>query len=415
MSSLPKQQPPAPSSSSSKQSAFRANNTPIASSRPRPIGKLSANQRQDADYTQLGDDDPSLSTDKIPPAGQVVPEEEKEEDENSSQPTSNFKPFFTLVEDTNSSDYHHPTVHYIFSDDDTEIITEASIRALETGQVSPPAQNTQQHGGSIEDTTSSSEMKNQQSSSLLDRPSLLPPPVPGAKERFILLDVEPTATHGGVGGAPSSTPETLAGTSAGTATTTISSPSPAQKMPPPEATPYGYRIVSVHSLASDWQVLDASFSPAPTFDTPQNTNTNTNTTSDQANNVGSNTLMLRIEGTAGFPRDIIPTGNNTATKEQQSLEEMMEQFDKRMSELRRVIETNGDYAPVTTAETVRPGGGGLDNDEEVTHGDNNNDVDEDDEKDCNANEASSSTPAVRQHEEGSGEEAAPSPEPEVSL
>ncbi|OKL63037.1 hypothetical protein UA08_01219 [Talaromyces atroroseus] len=343
MSSLPKQHSPIPSSSTSKQSALRANTTtantaataPIASSRPRPIGQLSESQRHDAVYTHSGDGGgPTLPTDEATaPAGQVG----GGGGEDASHPASNFKPFFTLIEDSNSSDYYHPTVHYIFSDDDTELITEASLRVLETGPVSPPAQNTQ-HGGDSQDA---SEMRNQQSSSL-DRPSLLPPPLPGVKERFILLDVEPTTATATTAAFPSSAPDALAGTSAGTGTTMIST-SPAQKQPaqPTAATPFGYRIVSAHSLTPDWQVLDASFSPAPTFDTPQ-----------QQNNDQTNALMLRIHGTAGFPRDIAPIDPTAAV---QTLEEMMEQFDKRMSELRRVIETNGDYSPIATAETVQPG------------------------------------------------------------
>ena len=36
-------------------------------------------------------------------------------------PPPDFKPFFTLIEDPETGDHHHPTVHYIFSDDDPEI------------------------------------------------------------------------------------------------------------------------------------------------------------------------------------------------------------------------------------------------------------------------------------------------------
>jgi hypothetical protein len=42
-----------------------------------------------------------------------------------------FKPFFTLIEDPQSGEHHHPTVHYIFSDDDPEILTNAALEALE--------------------------------------------------------------------------------------------------------------------------------------------------------------------------------------------------------------------------------------------------------------------------------------------
>lgn len=170
-----------------------------------------------------------------------------------------------------------------------------------------------------------------------------------------MVDVEQSATT--TIGNPSSGPDALlAGTSAGTETTVVSS-SPAQRQQ--QQQPYGYRIVSAHSLTPDWQVLDASLSPAPTFDTPQQN------TGDQAS--VSNTLMLRIEGTGGYARDI-PVGKD----KEQTLEEMMEQFDKRMAELRRVIETSGDYSPLCATATApaQPG----DNDaprprEEVEEGD----------------------------------------------
>ncbi|RMZ75549.1 hypothetical protein DV738_g5424, partial [Chaetothyriales sp. CBS 135597] len=42
-----------------------------------------------------------------------------------------FQPFFALVEDTVTREHFHPTVHYIFADDESDIITEAVCRSLE--------------------------------------------------------------------------------------------------------------------------------------------------------------------------------------------------------------------------------------------------------------------------------------------
>jgi hypothetical protein len=42
-----------------------------------------------------------------------------------------FRPFFTLIEDPETGEHHHPTVHYIFSDDDPEILTNAALEALD--------------------------------------------------------------------------------------------------------------------------------------------------------------------------------------------------------------------------------------------------------------------------------------------
>jgi hypothetical protein len=46
-------------------------------------------------------------------------------------PPPDFKPFFTFIEDPETGEYHHPSVHYVFSDDDQDIVTEAALRALE--------------------------------------------------------------------------------------------------------------------------------------------------------------------------------------------------------------------------------------------------------------------------------------------
>jgi hypothetical protein len=48
-----------------------------------------------------------------------------------------FKPFFTLIEDPETGEHHHPTVHYIFSDDDPEILTNAALEALDNQREDP--------------------------------------------------------------------------------------------------------------------------------------------------------------------------------------------------------------------------------------------------------------------------------------
>lgn len=78
--------------------------------------------------------------------------EEHEDDDNEEallypEPNSNspllppapadFKPFFTLIEssssatDSSSDNYHHPSVHYVFADDDPEILTAAALESLD--------------------------------------------------------------------------------------------------------------------------------------------------------------------------------------------------------------------------------------------------------------------------------------------
>jgi len=42
-----------------------------------------------------------------------------------------LNPFFTVMHDTITGEYHHPHVHYVFSDDDPDIITSAVIQSLD--------------------------------------------------------------------------------------------------------------------------------------------------------------------------------------------------------------------------------------------------------------------------------------------
>ncbi|KJX99769.1 hypothetical protein TI39_contig352g00008 [Zymoseptoria brevis] len=65
-----------------------------------------------------------------------------EEDEGLPypEPTSSllhppdFRPFFTLIEDTATDTQHHPTVHYLFADDDPDILTAAALETLSDEQ-----------------------------------------------------------------------------------------------------------------------------------------------------------------------------------------------------------------------------------------------------------------------------------------
>lgn len=45
-----------------------------------------------------------------------------------------FRPFFTLIEDSETGEHLHPSVHYVFSDDDPDFITSAVLESLESTQ-----------------------------------------------------------------------------------------------------------------------------------------------------------------------------------------------------------------------------------------------------------------------------------------
>ncbi|KAH0170217.1 hypothetical protein KCU67_g2731, partial [Aureobasidium melanogenum] len=45
-------------------------------------------------------------------------------------PPPDFRPFFTLIEDPDSGEHHHPSVHYIFSDDNPDFLTSTIVDAM---------------------------------------------------------------------------------------------------------------------------------------------------------------------------------------------------------------------------------------------------------------------------------------------
>ncbi|KAI9702291.1 MAG: hypothetical protein M1820_006223 [Bogoriella megaspora] len=50
---------------------------------------------------------------------------------NPLLPPPDFRPLFTLIEDSVSGEHHHPAVHYVFADDDPEVLTHACLQALD--------------------------------------------------------------------------------------------------------------------------------------------------------------------------------------------------------------------------------------------------------------------------------------------
>lgn len=135
--------------------------------------------------------------------------------EQTLLPPPNFRPFFTIVEDTSTSEHHHPYVHYVFADDDPAIITAASMRSLglddtkympQEGRGDNDRQQTQE--GVSEDAEESP----------VESP--LPPPIPGVKEHYLIIDLAAD----------------------------------------------GRTIVDAQSLSSEWQITDRDIRTAPSFD-----------------------------------------------------------------------------------------------------------------------------------------------------
>ncbi|KAJ5698075.1 hypothetical protein N7462_000080 [Penicillium macrosclerotiorum] len=237
------------------------------------------------------------------------PGEKHENEAKQQSPPLKFQPFFTLIEDAHASDYHHPTVHYIFSDDDTDIVTEAAMRSLAAQQ--------EITSGTAQDRTHTAQ-QGPEDHAEDGKPTLLPPVVPGVQENYIVLDVEPileytegnpATDHPATKSVPSppANPSTLAGHT-----------SPGQT-----ATPTQFRVTSAKSFSPTWQVLNSEMVPAPTFE------------NHDAGDVLGNGLMLKIHGTGGIPAD---AGKGRDGQGTQKLEDMMERFAVRMRELQMIID-----------------------------------------------------------------------------
>ena len=250
---------------------------------------------------------------------------DKQSQQRQPQYGPTFQPFFTLVEDAHSAEYYHPNVHYIFSDDDTDIVTEAALRSLDSDQhdsflhsrkrksrdLHLQQQQQQQHhqpadGNGTTDRPYEEELPSPK------KTSLLPDPIPGVRDNYIIMDVNhapgATAADAGTNPAPA-----LAG-----------SPATQSSVPPQPSANNPYTVTSAQSLTPAWQVLDTQLAPAPTFEN--------NSPGDQPHDRG---LMLKIQGTGGLPVNALAKDRERGS---QRLEDMMEHFEKRLSELRRIID-----------------------------------------------------------------------------
>ncbi|KAF2264321.1 hypothetical protein CC78DRAFT_580390 [Lojkania enalia] len=146
--------------------------------------------------------------------------------EQTLLPPPNFNPFFTIIEDSTIGEHYHPYIHYVFADDDPVITTAAAMRSLGLDETQYLPQNTPER----DEGQRHSEYEEHEPQ--IESP--LPPPIPGAKERYLIVDLASD----------------------------------------------GHSIVDAQSLSSEWQITNANVKPAPSFDEES---------SDQG-------YMLKIEG-----------------------------------------------------------------------------------------------------------------------
>jgi hypothetical protein len=194
----PSESPPAPGTSHSPPSPPLQQFEDAPEARP--------NEQQQPEHGDDDDDDDDDDGD-IP-----YPEPSSEQ---TLLPPPNFRPFFTLIEDTTSGEHYHPYLHYVFADDDPTIVTAASMRGLgldDTKYLPHDASD-----GRERERYHESEEGEEQDSPVA---SPLPPPIPGVKEHYLIIDV----------GAD------------------------------------GRTVMDAQSLSSEWQITDTSVRIAPSFD-----------------------------------------------------------------------------------------------------------------------------------------------------
>jgi hypothetical protein len=206
-------------------------------------------------------------------------EEEEEEQELRQLDGSTFQPFFTLIEDTLTHAHHHPTIHYLFADDDTDIVTEAACRSLTQDD---PFMTT----GHVAQSQQSQEHEPEQ------EPSRLPAPSSAVQEHYLLLDLQPVKSDSAM---------------------------------------TSYEVTRAHSLSADWQITNTGISSAPSIDAVDE------------GAEGSEALMLRIEGRGIVRSDDDEDGNGKrkGSTEKETLEEMLRRFGTGLGDIRRAIEAGG--------------------------------------------------------------------------
>ncbi|KZZ89044.1 hypothetical protein AAP_04529 [Ascosphaera apis ARSEF 7405] len=273
-------------------------------------------------------------------------------------------PFFVLVKDVKTQEFHHPAVHYIFSDDEDFIVTDAAVRVA--GDVTGGSEDVYA-GDTVEEGVDDDGKAGAGDSG--PKPPLLPP-TPGVKEHYIILDLAP------------STSDTISerdqeSISAGQ-TQQHASSTYSQQRPP--STRYHndlssrrynnnnninninnihnesdvrFQVTSAKSLSSTFQILDTRLSIAPTLASDEHSPT-TATTSDNPNAEGDErNIMLQIHGTSGITFEerkkssskenlMNERDNNKPGALSLNLEDMMAQLKMRMEELNQVVKMAGD-------------------------------------------------------------------------
>lgn len=290
--SLPPQFNNQPSSSPSKSSLRRTSGTTGGNRNNQSPGPTThfASEATQHHFLPHSPPNQNLDYDEEDDDGDAVTYEGETSYQTAPQPPISFQPFFTLIQDTVTSEHYHPTVHYIFTDDDPDIITEAACRSLEesTPSWNPDAaagKDAEREGTQVE--------------------SPLPPTRPGVREHYLVLDVHPSPNAG-----PASQQQL---------SDRLPSPSPSSvETAHALSKTYPYTVTSARSLSSDWQVFRTSIMDAPTMNSEQQ-------------HPDEQHLMLRIEGRGNSP------DKPFLRREGETVEDMIERFQTRLAEIRNLM------------------------------------------------------------------------------
>lgn len=260
------------------------------------------------------------------------------------------EPFFILVKDVHTSEYHHPTVHYVFSDEDAEsdLIANAASRSLD--ETFPPRQTEGRHrdsGRNLGDATGRGE-------ATASRRSRSPSPSrTGVQEHYIIVDAIPSPGYHRPQSADLSSAindnhgqdtatshrESLRRTRTSSGTTdsrsTIRTSGNTEDNLP-------FKIKSAHSLSPTWHILNSSITSAPTL----GPDPSSPVPQEHENN---NALMMQIEGLGidAFKNEDTyidhnerqrKTDGDQQPEEDVDVKELLSRFETRMGQLRQIVD-----------------------------------------------------------------------------
>lgn len=252
--------------------------------------------------------------------------EDNDEEQREDGTRSDFSPFFTLIADKTTGAHFHPSVHYVFADDDPELIAAAACDQLARDETT-----SRETSGARAGIGDSSKKRRQ-------------------NEHVLIVDIAPT-----IRSRSSTSPSSASSSCQAAGDAELIGPAPTQAaalMPQllrgqGHGTPaLAYTVTSASSLSASWQVLSSEVTPAPTFDgILAGTAPPSAARGEEREGAGGGGLMLKIEGTGVLgdssdsgEGDIDAVGRAARDRGKgEGLEEMVRRFEDDLNVVRRVL------------------------------------------------------------------------------